>query len=65
MQFYTGFASIVAQIPACILLLDFERAYDSLDYNMLIALVLNGIFFHGQTLVNYVLLDCISPVTHR
>ena len=65
MQFYSGVASIVAQIPFCVLLMDHAHAWQSMDSNLLIAYVLNGFFFHGQTLVNYVLLDYISPVTHR
>ena len=65
MQYYSGLASIVAQIPFCMLLMDHAHAFQSMNTNLAIAYVLNGVFFHGQTLVNYVLLDYISPVTHR
>lgn len=64
MQFYSGFASIVAQIPFCVFLLK-PDAFDNLDVTLALAYLFNGMFFHGQTLVNYVLLDYISPVTHR
>ena len=30
-----------------------------------LCLVINGVFFHGQTIAAYYLMDFISPVTHR
>ena len=34
------------------------------DLTMFSCLVLNGVFFHFQTISAYVLMDYISPVTH-
>ncbi|CAD5112684.1 DgyrCDS1904 [Dimorphilus gyrociliatus] len=64
LQFYTSLASIVVQIPTCALIMDWGRAEDSLTYKMIISLVLNGIFFHFQSITAYVLMSYISPVTH-
>merc|ERR1711908_17949 len=36
----------------------------SMDLKMLSCLVVNGVFFHGQTIAAYYLMDYISPVTH-
>lgn len=64
LQFYTSIASVVIQIPATLLLVDF-KAGDGLDINNVFYFMLNGIFFHFQSITAYVLMDYISPVTHR
>ncbi|PVD36628.1 hypothetical protein C0Q70_03614 [Pomacea canaliculata] len=64
LQFYTSIASIGVQIPACIFMLDLQTARSSLDVTMLSMLLLNGVFFHFQSISAYVLMDYISPVTH-
>jgi solute carrier family 35 protein E2 len=65
LQFYTSIASVVVQIPACYFMLDFAYAKKTTDGNLIIALILNGIFFHFQSITAYALMGYISPVTHR
>merc|ERR1719187_2402384 len=36
----------------------------SIDFKMVSCLLVNGVFFHGQTIAAYYLMDYISPVTH-
>lgn len=64
LQFYTSIASVGVQIPACLLMMDMEKVHSSLDITMMVAYLLNGIFFHFQSISAYVLMDYISPVTH-
>lgn len=64
LQFFTSISSIVVQIPACFVMIDFEYAKKTLDVTMLTALILNGVFFHFQSISAYVLMGYISPVTH-
>lgn len=64
LQFYTSIASVGVQIPACLLMMDMEKVHSSLDMTMMVAYLLNGIFFHFQSISAYVLMDYISPVTH-
>lgn len=64
LQFYTSIASVVVQIPACFLMMDITHAQNTLDYTMFFALIMNGIFFHFQSITAYVLMGYISPVTH-
>ncbi|CAG9859582.1 unnamed protein product [Phyllotreta striolata] len=63
LQFYTSIASIIVQIPATLLMVDFE-AEEKLSYKIILSFILNGIFFHFQSITAYVLMDYISPVTH-
>jgi len=63
LQFYTSAASLVFTVPAFILLADWEKVATS-NSTMLACLLLNGVFFHYQTISAYVLMDYISPVTH-
>lgn len=63
LQFYTSIASIVVTIPAAILFMDFNKVAQT-DSAMLACLLVNGAFFHFQTISAYVLMDYISPVTH-
>ncbi|KAL3862634.1 hypothetical protein ACJMK2_008588 [Sinanodonta woodiana] len=64
LQFYTSIASVIVQIPACFFIMDFPNVKKTFDVTMFIALVLNGICFHFQSISEYVLLGYISPVTH-
>lgn len=64
LQFFTSISSIVVQIPACFVMIDFEYAKQTLDITMFTALILNGVFFHFQSISAYVLMGYISPVTH-
>jgi len=63
MQFYTSLASLVVIIPTSLLLMS-STAISSIDSNLATSYIMNGLFFHGQTLSAYYLMDFISPVTH-
>ncbi|KAJ8926720.1 hypothetical protein NQ314_020836 [Rhamnusium bicolor] len=63
LQFYTSVASIVVQIPTTLLLVDISSS-ERLGFKLIFCFVLNGIFFHFQSITAYVLMDYISPVTH-
>lgn len=63
LQFYTSIASIVVQIPASIMLVDMAHA-EKPEIKLLFYFVLNGLFFHFQSITAYVLMDYISPVAH-
>ncbi|KAK3759117.1 hypothetical protein RRG08_040671 [Elysia crispata] len=64
LQFYTSIASVVVQVPACYFMMDLDKVHRTLDITLFTALLLNGIFFHFQSITAYVLMDYISPVTH-
>uniref|UniRef100_A0A1B6C9V1 Sugar phosphate transporter domain-containing protein n=1 Tax=Clastoptera arizonana TaxID=38151 RepID=A0A1B6C9V1_9HEMI len=64
LQFYTSMASVVVQIPASVLLVDIHEAAANTTNHQLVLYILNGIFFHFQSITAYVLMDYISPVTH-
>ncbi|XP_074654220.1 solute carrier family 35 member E2A-like [Tubulanus polymorphus] len=63
LQFYTSVASVIVQIPACYFIMDVEVAKKT-DLKLFLALVLNGFFFHFQSITAYALMGYISPVTH-
>ena len=77
LQYYTSLYSLVIQIPCLIFLIDWgsvlsifngeddESAQLSTLVHMAFLYLINGIFFHFQTITAYVLMDFISPVTHR
>ncbi|XP_005099271.1 solute carrier family 35 member E2A [Aplysia californica] len=64
LQFYTSIASVVVQIPACFFMMDLDKVRHTLDMTLLSSLLINGVFFHFQSITAYVLMDYISPVTH-
>lgn len=64
LQFYTSMASVVVQIPASVFFVDIPRAAETLTLTQILAFILNGVFFHFQSITAYVLMDYISPVTH-
>ncbi|KAK1128877.1 hypothetical protein K0M31_020015 [Melipona bicolor] len=64
LQFYTSLASIVVQIPVLILFVDLPTLEHSLSFKLFTAFLLNGVFFHFQSITAYVLMNYISPVTH-
>jgi len=64
MQFYTSIASILVQIPTCLLLMDFPSVYANTNSHLLFIYFINGVCFHYQTIAAYVLMGYISPVTH-
>jgi len=63
LQFYTSVSSMLVQIPVSLLLVDFSALWE--NWTILPAFLLNGLFFHFQSISAYVLMDYISPVTHR
>ncbi|XP_071052705.1 solute carrier family 35 member E2A-like isoform X2 [Onthophagus taurus] len=63
LQFYTSLASIVVQIPASMWLVDMSSA-ERPEIKHIFYFVLNGLFFHFQSITAYVLMDYISPVAH-
>jgi solute carrier family 35 protein E2 len=62
LQFYTSMSSMLVQIPVSILLVDATCIRD--NPSIILFFILNGIFFHFQSISAYVLMDYISPVTH-
>ncbi|KAI4466286.1 solute carrier family 35 [Holotrichia oblita] len=63
LQFYTSLASVVVQIPASMWLVDISHA-ERPEIKHILYFILNGLFFHFQSITAYVLMDYISPVTH-
>ena len=64
LQFFTSISSVMVQIPACVFMIDFQKARNTMDMTILTAFILNGVFFHFQSISAYVLMGYISPVTH-
>ncbi|XP_025411619.1 solute carrier family 35 member E2 [Sipha flava] len=64
LQYYTSLASIIIQIPASLVLVDIKFAINNTSLYILFLFILNGIFFHFQSITAYVLMDYISPVTY-
>lgn len=64
LQFYTSMASIVVEIPALMIMMDFEGVEQTMDGTLLFALFIDGLFFHFQSITAYVLMSYISPITH-
>lgn len=65
LQYYTSLASIIIQIPASLVLVDIKYAMYNTNLHLLLMFILNGVFFHFQSITAYVLMDYISPVTYR
>lgn len=65
LQYYTSLASIIIQIPASLVLVDIKYAMYNTSLYLLLMFILNGVFFHFQSITAYVLMDYISPVTYR
>ncbi|KAH3826931.1 solute carrier family 35 member E2A-like [Dreissena polymorpha] len=64
LQFFTSISSVLVQIPACFLMIDFQNARNTMDLTILAAFILNGACFHFQSISEYVLMSYIPPVTH-
>ncbi|EFX88523.1 hypothetical protein DAPPUDRAFT_41071 [Daphnia pulex] len=62
LQFFTSFASFVIQIMASFFLIDWAKIM--LSPILVGAMLLNGAFFHFQSITEYALLEHITPVTH-
>jgi len=65
LQYYTSLASIIIQIPVSLVLVDIKYAVSNTSLYLLLMFILNGVFFHFQSITAYVLMDYISPVTYR
>ena len=63
LQFNTSFASLMIQIVASLVLVDWMTL--QLSPLLLAAFAVNGTFFHMQSITEYALLEYITPVTHR
>lgn len=63
MQFYTSAASLVVAVPLTVLVVE-PSTLLATSLPLALCLVINGVFFHGQTIAAYYLMDFISPVTH-
>lgn len=50
-------------IPAVYIIV--ETDHETTELKVLLYFMLNGLFFHFQSITAYVLMDYISPVTHR
>jgi len=62
-QYHTGIASIVAQIPTLFLFAT-SKGIEDMTGQMAIIYLFNGICFHFQTISGIALMEAISPVTH-
>ena len=63
-QFYSCFASIIIQLPFCLYLADYTLAGQTTLYSF-IWMILNGVMYHYQTMTAWLLMEYVSPVTHR
>jgi len=63
-QYATGLASVFAQVPTFVLFATGQAWTDMTNLPRAFLYVLNGVFFHFQTLSAYALMDAISPVSH-
>lgn len=58
-------AAMVVLIPGSWVLVDLSTMQTPNDIYLWTALLFNGLLFHFQSITAYVLMDYISPVTHR
>ncbi|KAI0243358.1 Solute carrier family 35 member E2A [Lamellibrachia satsuma] len=63
-QFYTSIASAVIQIPCCLMLVDIVKAQDNMTWTVFLCLIVSGISYHYQTMMAWMLMSFVSPVTH-
>ncbi|KAG0729856.1 Solute carrier family 35 member E2 [Chionoecetes opilio] len=64
LQFYPNLCAVVLQLPAWWFLVDLAKLYRQLDHTLLVAILLDGLTFHGQTITAYVLMSYVNPVTY-
>lgn len=65
LQFYPNMAAVMLQVPMWFFLVDFAKLQAKLNKNLICAIFLDGVSFHGQTITAYVLMTYVSPVTYR
>lgn len=66
LQFYTSAAALVVQLPLMLYLhadLLLSSDWNQISSELILALLLNGIFFHMQSVLAYAVMGLISPVT--
>ncbi|KAL7639110.1 UNVERIFIED_CONTAM: hypothetical protein RMT77_010644 [Armadillidium vulgare] len=64
LQFYPNCAAVFIQCSVWYFFVDVGKLYSQMNSQILIAVLLDGISFHGQTITAYVLMSYISPVTY-
>ncbi|XP_076060763.1 solute carrier family 35 member E2A-like isoform X2 [Oratosquilla oratoria] len=64
LQFYPNLAAVFLQLPTWFFFVNFDKLHNKLDSNLVIAIILDGISFHGQTITAYVLMSYVNPVTY-
>ena len=65
-QFHSALTSVIVQIPTLLFFSDPESwTLSNWSFHMLACYIMNGFFFHFQTLSAYALMEAISPITHR
>jgi solute carrier family 35 protein E2 len=62
-QFYSCFASVIIQLPICLILMDYSLAAQT-TVPSFIWMILNGFVYHIQSMTSWVLMEYVSPVTH-
>ena len=63
-QFYTCSAAFLFHLPASLFLLD-DRQAAEISLPTALLMLLNGIFYHCQTMMAFSLMQFLSPLTHR
>ena len=64
-QFNTCSAGLAVLLPVYLLVTDLARAVSETKLQTVLVMVLNGVLFHFQTMMAWVLMEFLSPVTHR
>ncbi|XP_041480020.1 solute carrier family 35 member E2A-like [Lytechinus variegatus] len=64
LQFYTSTAAVILLIPSWYFILEIPFKDGAPDHVLVVALIVDGIFFHLQSITAYALMGRISPVTH-
>ena len=63
-QYHTGIASILAQIPIICMFGTYKGIEDLTTPHMSFLYLINGVCFHFQTISGIAIMEAISPVTH-
>ncbi|XP_014676968.1 PREDICTED: solute carrier family 35 member E2-like isoform X2 [Priapulus caudatus] len=64
LQFFSSSASMLVELPTIFLMIDITQLEQNMTHTLAMGLLANGLFFHFQTITEYVLIGYISPVTH-
>jgi solute carrier family 35 protein E2 len=63
LQFFTSAAALLVQLPVMVYLNWGESFFGDLTKDLVMSLVINGIFFHMQSVMAYGVMGLVSPVT--